>query len=116
MMTELVFNQAALLAGQLDDRQAELLRILCQSAESSLEARLRDGLTAEDCQSDFVTAASLYALAALDETRSSEITELKAGDLTVKKGGAEGTARCLQQQADRIIQPYLKDSFAFLGV
>ena len=117
MMTDLVYSQAALLAGQLEQRQTELLKVLCHAAVSCLEARLRDGLTADDCKADFVAAASLYALAALNEA-GSRVTaeEFKAGDLTVKRSGMDTSSRCLQRQAELIIQPFLKDSFSFLGV
>ena len=117
MMTDLVFSQAALLAGQLDERQTELLKVLCQGAVSCLTARLREGLTPEDCKADFVAAASLYALAALNEAgKASDVAEFRAGDLTVKRSGMDTACRCLHRQAELIIQPFLKDSFAFLGV
>ena len=117
MMTDIVYSQAALLAGQLDEKQAELLKILCQGAVGSLAARLRKGLTPEDCKADFVAAASLYALAALQEAGgTSDFEEFRAGDLTVKRSGMDTSSRCLHRQAELIIQPYMKDSFAFLGV
>ena len=117
MMTELVYSQAALLAGQLEQRETELLKVLCHAASSSLEARLREGLTPQDCRADFVAAASLYALAALNDA-GSRVTaeEFKAGDLTVKRSGMDTSSRCLQRQAELIIQPFLKDGFTFLGV
>ena len=119
MLKEQVFAQAALLAGELEQRQAELLRVLCAVSASSLAARLKDGLTPDDCKADFIAAASLYALASLnsvDETTT--VQEFKAGDLTVKQGstGKDAASRCLQRQAEMIISPYLKDRFAFLGV
>ena len=117
MLTNQVFAQAALLAGQLEERQRELLKILCQAATSSLASRLRDGITAEDCRADFVAAASLYALSALNEAEgTSGLEEFKAGDLTVRRSGMDSSSRCLQRQAELIMQPFLKDGFAFLGV
>ena len=117
MMKELVFAQAALLAGQLEERQTELLKLLCHAADSSLEARLQEGLSANDCRADFVAAASLYALAALNEAgRDGALEEFKAGDLTIKRSGMDTSSRCLQRQADLIIQPFLKDRFTFMGV
>ena len=117
MLTDQIFAQAALLTGQLDDRQTELLKVLCLSAASSLNNRLRDGLTEEDCKADFVAAASLYALAALNEAgQAGGLEEFRAGDLTVKRSGMDTSSRCLQRQAELIMQPFLKDSFAFLGV
>ena len=117
MLTKQVYAQAALLAGQLEEQQTELLKLLCQAAVSGLSSRLRDGMTADDCKADFVAAASLYALAALNEAdKSASMEEFKAGDLTVKRSGMDTSSRCLQRQADLIIQPFVKDSFAFLGV
>ena len=117
MLTEQIFAQAALLAGPLTEQQTELLKVLVQAAESSLRNRLRDGLTEEDCKADFVAAASLYALAALHEAgKTGGLEEFRAGDLTVRRSGMDTSSRCLQRQADLIIQPFLKDSFAFMGV
>ena len=117
MLTEQIFAQAALLAGPLTERQTELLKVLVQTAESSLKNRLRDGLTGEDCKADFVAAASLYALAALHEAgKSGGLEEFRAGDLTVRRSGMDTSSRCLQRQAELLIAPYLKDRFAFQGV
>ena len=117
MMTDLVYAQAALLAGQLDERQTALLRLLCQAAARSLQQRLREGLTAECCKAEFVAAASLYALAGLREAGGSGgISEFKAGDLTVKRSGMDTSSRCLQKQAELIMQPFVQDRFCFAGV
>ena len=119
MLTELVFAQAVLLAGQLNEQQNQLLQVLCNGATSSLEARLRDGITPEDCKADFVAAASLYALASLGSVEETvNVEEFKAGDLTVRqsKSGRDAASNCLQRQADMMILPYLKDRFSFLGV
>ena len=119
MLTEQIFAQAALLAGELDARQGALLNVLCGGAASSLAARLREGITPEDCKADFIAAASLYALSALNSVGEDvQVEEFKAGDLTVKQGSGskDAASRCLQRQAEMIILPYLKDRFAFLGV
>lgn len=117
MLTEQVYTQAALLAGQLEERQMELLKVLCNVAVSSLANRLRDGLAAEDCKADFVAAASLYALAALQEAgKNGGLEEFRAGDLTVRRSGMDTSSRCLQRQAELIIGPFLKGNFVFVGV
>ena len=117
-LREQVFAQAALLAGDLDGRQTDLLNVLCAASTASLTARLKEGLTPEDCKADFIAAASLFALAALNEAADSDqIEEFKAGDLTVKQGGRKDAAsRCLHNQAELMIAPYLKDRFCFRGV
>lgn len=114
MLTDQVFAQALLLAGEMDKQQTDLLKILCRAAVTSLSARLREGLFPEDCKADFVAAASLYALAALNEAGGSE--EFKVGDLTVKRGSADTPSRCLHRQAELIMAPFLKDRFVFQGV
>ncbi|MBR5125357.1 MAG: hypothetical protein IKU68_01350 [Oscillospiraceae bacterium] len=114
MLAHQVYAQAVMLAGQLEDGQAEMLRVLCEISVTSLTARLRDGITPEDCKAEFIAAASLYALAALNEAGAVE--EFRAGDLTVKRGGADAASRCLHRQAEVIIGPMLKDRFSFRGV
>lgn len=118
-VSEQVYAQALLLAGDLDARQSQLLQALCTAVVSSLSARLRDGITPEDCKADFVAAASLYALASLGDVEENvQVEEFKAGDLTVRqsKSGRDAASNCLQRQADMMILPYLKDRFSFLGV
>jgi len=116
-LTEQVFAQAALLAGELSCRQQDLLSILCTAATATLRSRLRQGLTPEDCKADFVAAASLFALAALNGIDPGvDIAEFRAGDLTVKRAGTDAASRCLQHQAELMIAPYLQDRFHFTGV
>ena len=118
-LKEQVFAQAALLAGDLDGRQTDLLNILCAASTASLAARLKDGLTPDDCKADFVAAASLIALASLNSVdEDTKVEEFKAGDLTVKQSGGtkDAASRCLERQAEMMILPYLKDRFAFQGV
>ena len=96
-----------------------LLRLLCGASASSLTARLREGLTPEDCKADFIAAASLLALAQLNGVDDdTQVEEFKAGDLTVKQGSKnrDAASQCLQRQAELMIAPYLKDGFSFRGV
>ena len=116
-LKEQVFAQAALLAGQLEGSRLEMLDVLCTATVASLAARLRPGLTAEDCKADFIAAASLYALAALNEVGDTDrLEEISAGDLTLRKSSADAAANCLRNQAEIMIVPYLKDRFSFRGV
>ena len=118
-VSQQVYAQALLLAGDLDERQSQLLQVLCSAASASLEARLREGITPEDCKADFVAAASLYALASLEDVEETvQVEEFKAGDLTVRQNRErrDAASNCLQRQADMMILPYLKDRFSFMGV
>ena len=116
-LREQVFAQAALLAGELEDDQKHMLDALCGASTARLSARLREGLTPEDLKADFVAAASLFALAALNEvTTDGRVEQIAAGDLTVRREGGDAASRCLYNQAELIIAPYLKDWFTFLGV
>ena len=80
-LTDQVFAQACLLAGDMERREQELLRLLSAAAASSLQARLRPGLTPEDCRADFVAAASLFALSSM-----SELAETPAGSQPSGRG------------------------------
>ena len=117
-LKEQVYAQAALLAGQLEQDQTEMLNVLCTAASASLAARLKDGLQPEDCKADFIAAASLFALAALNGVKDAQsLEQISAGDLTIKKGAASDAAsNVLRNQAELMIAPYLKDSFSFMGV
>ncbi len=116
-LKEQVFAQACLLAGILNDRETELLKLLCQSAVAALTSRLRTGLTPEDCRADFVAAASLFSLASLSTvSEEAALGEIKMGDVTLKQKDADAASRCLYNQAELIIAPYLGDRFHFTGV
>ena len=116
-LNEQVYAQAALLAGQLEERQEHMLRLLCDRTTASLTTRLRQGLTPQDCKADFVAAASLFALAALNGvSEESQIQHFSIGDLTVNRKDADAASKCLRNQAELMIAPYLKDRFCFRGV
>jgi len=118
MLMQQVFDRALLLAGELDKTKEDILYVLCGTWSASLAARLRDGITVEACREDFLTAASLFALADLNSLgMDADVEEFRAGDLTVKKSAnADGTGVCLQRRAELLMRPYVKDSFSFLGV
>ena len=114
-MTGQIYAQALLMAGKLTEEQENLLQMLCRVSKVQLEGRLRPGITAEDCRSDFVCAGSLLALAALSESDGGP-ERFTAGELTIQKSGGDAAARCLRSQAELILMPYVRDCFAFLGV
>ena len=43
-------------------------------------------------------------------------TELKIGDVTMRRSGKDTASKCLYNQAELIITPYLKDQFVFRGI
>ena len=114
-LTDQIYAQALVMVGSLSPEQDALLRVLCQAAKATLAARLRNGVTPEDCRADFVSAGSLFALAALSESDTGP-ERFTAGDLTIQKSGGSAAARCLRSQAELILMPYVRDCFAFLGV
>lgn len=119
MLEERVFIQAAGLTGELEQTQENLLRLLCGAATATLAARLRAGVTPEDCEKEFLQAASLYALAdfySADQTQS--IQQLKAGDLTIYQDSVKQDARVqsFRNQAQALMGPFLRDHFSFTGV
>ena len=110
-----IYAQSLVMVGQLTPEQDALLRVLCRVAKTNLAARLRSGITPEDCRADFITAGSLLALAALSESDGGP-ERFTAGELTIQKSGGDAAARCLRSQAELILMPYVRDCFAFLGV
>ena len=118
-LIEQIQAHAQLMAGSMSPQQTQILKTLCQAAASSLENRLREGLTPEDCKADFVAAASLMALAALTSYRAEDFSEqISVADFTMKTttGYKDAASNCLRTQAELMIAPYLKDCFSFMGV
>ena len=116
-LTEQIYAQALLLAGELEQKQTALLSVLCQGANNALASRLREGLTPEDCKADFIAAASLFALSALAVADENSAVEMfQAGDMSIRRKGSDAASNCLRNQAELMIAPYLKDHFTFLGV
>ena len=116
-LTEQIYAQALVLAQDLADNDRPMLELLCRSAEVQLGQKLREGMTPEDCKADFVASASLYALAALTDMENSNRPEqFTAGDITLRRPSNNVGANCLRYQAEMIMQPYVKDSFSFMGV
>ena len=116
-LAQQVYAQATLMSEQEDARQQELLRLLCQSVTSALTARLREGLTPADCKADVIAAASLYALSAMATIgQAGDVEKFQAGDMTVSCRSNDAASKCLFNQAELIISPYLKQSFSFRGV
>ena len=117
-LKEQVYAQAALLAGRREGNQPDLLDVLCMAATASLTARLKEGLRPEDCKADFIAAASLFALAALNSVKDMDsLEQISAGDLTLRKiAPSDVASNCLRNQAELMIAPYLKDRFSFRGV
>lgn len=117
MLADQVFAQAQVLAGALDSRQHDLLRMLCYGSASSLAHRLKEGLKPEDCKADFLAAASLFALASLSTAgESDDVEQLSVGDMTLRRRSSDAASNCLRNQAELIIAPYLRDGFSFMGV
>ena len=116
-LTEQICAQATLLIRDLEETDRPLLEMLCRSAEVSMRAKLRKGISEEDCKADFIAAASLYALAAMTEvSESAQIEQVSAGDLTLRRSSNNAAACCLRYQAEMMMLPYMKDGFAFMGV
>ena len=116
-LTEQICAQTLLLTRDLEDGDEAMLQILCRCAEVSLKAKLRPGISPEDCKADFVAAASLYALAAMAEMDDlNQMEQITAGDLTIRKGSKAAAANCLRTQAELMMAPYMKDGFIFRGV
>ncbi len=115
-LAEQTYAQAMMLSGIKDAAQAQLLQLYCRGCTRTLLTRLRAGLSVDDCKADFVASAALYALAALSESDElAGLEHLQVGDLTVKRTG-NTAAKCLRNQADMMMSPYVQDKFCFRRV
>ena len=116
-LVEQIQAQALILIQDSTSVNLSMLPVFCRSAENSLRQKLRDGITPEDCKADFIAAASLLALAALSETDDmSQMEQIQAGNLTLRRNSSDSAACCLRYQAEVMMKPYLQDQFVFMGV
>lgn len=116
-LTQQVYTQARLMAAEMPAENEKMLEAVCRASVVSLESKLRNNLSAEDCVDDFVMAAGMYAVAAMSEISDmSQLEQITAGDLTLRKRGESLAASCLRTQADILMAPYMKMGVAFLGV
>lgn len=116
-MTEQVMELVQALGGAGQDE--EMLRTLCAAACRTLDRRLKDGLTAEDCDGVYPLAAAWMAMDWLRGSRGMEgITSLTAGNISVRReAGSGGDGGNLTQRALELMGPYLRsDGFVFRGV
>lgn len=99
-------------------QEEELLRTLCSTACRTLDRRLRDGLTAEDCDGAYPLAAAWLVMDWVRGSRGLEgITSLTAGDISVRREGPEGSGGRLSQKALELMRPFLREEgFVFRGV
>ena len=116
-LVEQVCTQARLMAKELPEENQTMLESVCAAAVNALKQRLREDMTPEDCQSDFVSAAAMYALAAMAEVGSmAQLEQVTAGDLTLRRSSGNSAGSCLRYQAEMLMKPYLNEAFVFVGV
>ena len=114
-MTEQVLELLQALCGAGQDET--VLRALCGSACGVLDARLKDGLTPEDCGGAYPLAAAWLAMDWLRGSQGMDgITALSAGDISIRREGG-GDSGSLSRRAMEIMAPYLGNGgFVFQGV
>lgn len=116
MHTDEILTAAVEFYGQEPDG----LRTMCIAAEAELTARLRYGLTPDDCGGLFTAAAALLALSMCMAAGWQGVEAYTAGEVTVKyaeQGQRLAGCENLRRQAETMIAPYIYDTgFAFRGV
>lgn len=117
-LTDEIVQMAAVLAPAQTDEA--MLKSLCRAAQQLIEARLRPGVTSQQCHDSFVCAAACLAVSFLPEQVLSGVRSFTVGDVSVtaEQSAATGAAAFLRTQADVLMTPYCSagGGFAFLGV
>ena len=110
--------ELALALGGGEDRA--LLPPLCAAAERARLARLREGVTAEDCGEALLCAAALTAAADFSACRggSGQVESFTVGEVSVRTGGAGSSPSGeLRETAEELMAPYTAmEGFCFRGV
>lgn len=119
-MTERILELACGIANPSETEQA-ILETLCHAAEAEWVARLKSGVSPEDCGEAFLCAAAFTAAADFTVSRNSEgVESFTAGEISIRRNGsAEGRSQAdaLRKTAERLMAPYAEtESFAFRGV
>lgn len=113
-MREEICALAALLCADRLDEGA--LFAACDAAIAVLTARLRKGITAQDCRESFVCACAWMAIALCDAFAGGEVTAFEMADISVRKNTSHA-AQVLMSQAETLMAPWCTAvGFAFLGV
>ena len=53
-LAEQIYAQALVLTQDSTQMNLPMLEVLCRSAENTLQRKLREGITPEDCKADFI--------------------------------------------------------------
>nr|DAG12561.1 MAG TPA: head-tail connector protein [Caudoviricetes sp.] len=112
----------SLISFELPTESAGILKAVCASAAAELESRLRKGVSSEEIQELFVTAAGMLALSMyveLDGVPKDGVGSFSAGNVSVQiDGGSVSTsAASLRKYAERMLAAYLDSGgFEFMGV
>ncbi len=117
-MTEEILELAMAL-GQVGEADRQRLERLCTLAEQELAARLKSGITAQDCADAFVLAAAWTALADWATGESiGAVSSFSAGDITIRSDAAASQGGdALRRRGEMALAPYLADrGFFFRGV
>lgn len=111
-----VYRNAALFVRTQSEEEAQALRTMCAAAADGLRARLRPGLTAEDCPG-FDLAAAWMAIGFFSTGRRADgVRSFTVGDLRFDCGAENAAAEALVTQAELLLASKLRDSVAVMGV
>lgn len=112
--------ELAQVLGHVSQEQLPVLEGLCQAAQLELTARLRTGITPEDCGTAFLLGGAWLALAGLAGGTCTSGTRFTAGSVTIQEPDSsqhQERAAALRLQAETVMAPYLQDrGFVFQGV
>lgn len=119
-MTERIWELASGITNPSEEERA-LLESLCHAAEAAWLARLKSGVSAEDCGEAFLCAAAFTAAADFAVSRNSEgVESFTAGEISIRHSGStdgQAQADALRKTAERLMAPYAETAeFAFKGV
>lgn len=111
----------SLISSGIPEESAGVLKAVCAAAAAELESRLRRGVSSEQIQELFVTAAGMLALSMYMELSgfpADRVGSFSAGNVSVHlDGGAvSASAASLRKNAEHMLAAYLDGGFEFVGV
>ena len=108
-------DEIYLTAAEICAEESELLRLLCQAAETELRGRLREDADLQEIKPIFVTAAALYACGFYYGSTGESVKSWKAGQVSVT---GDTSWQDMHRLSEMLLSSYVDVSsgFDFRGV
>ena len=108
-----IMDLARPLLGTLTQAQDELLSAIVDAVMQEIAAQIRPDVNPAECNDSLTLAAVLLSVSAMQKLTDSDISDFTAGTLKIS---FREDRSAFAETADRLLAPWRRNGFAFLGV